>query len=47
LSDINGSRSGGIENRDQVLNAKKSEKGDCMMICVSRAKPGEKLMLDL
>lgn len=39
--------SGGIEHRDQVLTEKERAKGDRILTCVSRATPGEKLVLDL
>ena len=39
--------SGEIEHRDQILSSEEKDKGDTMMICVSRGKPGEKLVLDL
>ncbi len=39
--------SGAIEHRDQILSQKEKAKGDTMMMCVSRGKPGEKLVLDI
>ncbi len=38
--------SGVIEHRDQILSQQEKAKGDTMMMCVSRGKPGEKLVLD-
>ena len=39
--------SGEIEHRDQVLTAEEKAKGDTMMMCVSRGKGEEKLVLDI
>ena len=39
--------SGGIEHRDQVLSAAEKARGDRILTCISRAMPGERLVLDL
>lgn len=39
--------SGEIEHRDQILSNEERARGDTMMICVSRGKAGEKLVLDI
>jgi vanillate O-demethylase ferredoxin subunit len=39
--------SGEIEHRDQILTTEDKAKGDTMMMCVSRGKPGEKLVIDI
>jgi ferredoxin-NADP reductase len=39
--------SGEVEHRDQILTDEEMAKGDTMMMCVSRGKPGEKLVLDI
>ena len=39
--------SGGVEHRDQVLTRAEKDRGDRVLTCVSRARPGEKLVLDL
>jgi ferredoxin-NADP reductase len=38
---------GKIDHRDAVLTADEHEAGDYMMVCVSRAAPGSRLVLDL
>jgi len=38
---------GAADHRDEVLSAEEKEKNSAIMVCVSRAKPGEKLILDL
>ena len=39
--------SGEAEHRDQILSAEEKAKGDKILTCISRAKPGEKLVLDI
>jgi ferredoxin len=39
--------SGEIEHRDQILSSEEKARGETMMICISRGKPGEKLVLDI
>ena len=39
--------SGEIDHRDMVLTDAQKAAGDRMLTCISRAKPGEKLVLDL
>ncbi len=39
--------SGEIEHRDQILTGEDKAKGDTMMMCISRGKPGDKLVLDI
>ncbi|MDF1479316.1 PDR/VanB family oxidoreductase [Leifsonia sp. H3M29-4] len=38
---------GTVDHRDSVLTAAERSRGDRMMICVSRAAPGQRLVLDL
>jgi vanillate O-demethylase ferredoxin subunit len=39
--------SGEAEHRDQILSEEEKAKGDKILTCISRAKPGEKLVLDI
>ena len=39
--------SGEIEHRDQILSTQEKARGDTMMMCVSRGRPGDKLVLDI
>ncbi|WP_449280486.1 PDR/VanB family oxidoreductase [Leucobacter sp.] len=39
--------SGGVDHRDQVLTAEERAAGDCIFPCVSRAIPGQHLVLDV
>jgi vanillate O-demethylase ferredoxin subunit len=39
--------SGEIEHRDQILTTEDKARGDTMMMCVSRGKPGDKLVIDI